>query len=310
MSVAEASAFAPGKLILAGEHAVVYGHPAIAVAVDRGTWALARRRPGPSGVDRSTLVGDDGEEQPFPEDDRLVPALRTVLPETGVGLEIRTDLPIGRGMGSSASLAVAVVRATAALQGEPADIQTCIARGFAVERVFHGTPSGLDHTVSARGGALWYRRGPEGLELRPLRLPPLALVVLDSGCAGNTASMVAGVRARRPGVDGALERIGALVGELEAALAAGDLQAAGALLDEDHRLLAEIGVSTPDLDRLVSLARGAGALGAKLAGAGGGGVVLALVREAGPLLLAARAHGVRAFSAGLSPATEDSPCPP
>lgn len=296
-----AEAFAPGKLILAGEHAVVYGHPAIALAVDRGTWVRARRRPGPSGIDASVLRGDDGSETSFPADERLRPALATLLPPDGVGLEICSNLPIGRGMGSSASLAVAAVRALARLRGAEASLQTCIERGFAVERVFHGTPSGLDHTVSARGGALWYRREDGELQVQALALPALRLVVLDSGVAGNTASLVAGVRARRPGVDPLLARIGALVGELRQALLLEDLAASGALIDENHALLQQIGVSSPALDALVSLARAAGALGAKLAGAGGGGVVIALVEEAEPLLHAAREAGVTAFPARISP---------
>lgn len=308
-SRAEAVAFAPGKLILAGEHAVVYGHPAIALAVQRGTTARARRRPGPSGVDRSAAVDDEGREAPFPEDSRLGPALAAVLPPEGVGLELRTDLPVGRGMGSSASLAVAVVRALARLEGREADLQTCIREGFAIERVFHGSPSGLDHTVSARGGALRYRRGEGGLEIAPLTLPPLRLVVLDSGVAGNTAELVGAVRARRPAVDPALARIGALVDELGAILAspAPDLAAAGALLSENHALLRQIGVSTPALDRLVALALEAGALGAKLAGAGGGGVVIALVADPQPVLAAARAAGVRAFSVEPAPPSPERP---
>ncbi len=167
--------------------------------------------------------------------------------------------------------------------------------------MFHGTPSGLDHTVSARGGALWYRREDGELQVQALALPALRLVVLDSGVAGNTASLVAGVRARRPGVDPLLARIGALVGELRQALLLEDLAASGALIDENHALLQQIGVSSPALDALVSLARAAGALGAKLAGAGGGGVVIALVEEAEPLLHAAREAGVTAFPARISP---------
>jgi len=294
----EATAWAPGKLILAGEHAVVYGHPAIALAVQRGTRVHARRRPGPSGVDRSWLLGEDGTRSDFPADPRLGPALATALPAEGVGLSVEADLPVGRGMGSSASLAVATVRALARLEGEEATVEAQIERGFAVERVFHGTPSGLDHTVSAHGGALLYRRGAGRLEITPLQLGDLPLVVLDSGRAGDTAALVATVRARRPGVDPLLERIGLLVEAVARQLASPrpDLDALGPLLLENHLLLAEIGVSTPDLDALVRLALSGGATGAKLAGAGGGGVVLALTPEPRALLSLARARGVPAFS--------------
>jgi len=167
---------------------------------------------------------------------------------------------------------------------------------MAIERVFHGNPSGVDHAVSSRGGALRYRRSPAGPVLEALDLPSLSLVVLDSGEAGDTGQMVAGVAARRPGIDGAIERIGDLVRAALRHLHAGfDPFIFGALLTENHRLLRQIGVSTPTLDGLVQLALDAGAFGAKLAGAGGGGVVLALVDEPSRLLSRAKAEGMVAF---------------
>lgn len=277
-------AFAPGKLILYGEHAVVYGHPAVAIAVDRGTRVALQPVAGPSRILAADIV-----------DPRLFAAVGTLLPLQGVGATIRSDLPVGRGMGSSAALAVALVRAVALWEGRQADLEECIRRGFEVERVFHGTPSGIDHSVSARGGAVRYRRGPDGPELTPIRIAPVPLVVLDTGIAGDTARLVAGVRARRPAVDAALERIGALVLELLPALQAGDLPTLGAGMRENQRLLRAIGVSSPEIEALVTLAEGAGALGAKLAGAGGGGVVVALHEWPEVLLAAARDRGVPAF---------------
>lgn len=271
-----------GKLILCGEHAVVYGHPAIALAVDRGTTVTLRERPGPTGPGVSDV-----------DDPRLRAALLAVLPEDGLAVDITTTLPIGRGMGSSAALAVALVRAEAARRGVPLSFDEAFARAFAVERVFHGEPSGVDHGVSLRGGVVRYLRA--GPSFTALPTPSWRLVVLDSGIAGDTGALVAGVRARRvePAVEAALVRIGALVGEAERAL--GDPAALGEILDENHARLTEIGVSTPALDGLVGLARAAGAFGAKLAGAGGGGVVIALVEEAGAVLAAAAKARVPAF---------------
>jgi mevalonate kinase len=286
-----ATGFAPGKLILSGEHAVVWGHRAIAFAVDRGTTVTLVRRPGPTGVDAATFA-----------DARLDPALRSLLPAEGWGVQIQSDLPVGRGMGSSAALAVALVRALAALEGRVADFAECHSRGFAVERVFHGNPSGVDHAVSARGGGLLYRRSAEGPIIEALPLPDLRFVVLDSGTAGDTAAEVAGVAARRPGIDGALEAIGQLTETLVTLLceaaergAPPDMVTLGALLSENHERLREIGVSNPQLDALVGLALRAGAYGAKLAGAGGGGVVVALARDPEQVLRAASARGLTAF---------------
>lgn len=288
-----ARARAPGKLILAGEHAVVYGHPALALAVDRGTTVTLTRRPGP------TALGDSAVQ-----DDRVLPGLLTVLPAEGLRIDIDSDLPVGRGMGSSAALAVAVVRAHAALEGETLDFDTTHARAFGPERHFHGDPSGVDHAVSALGGGVRYVKGPDGPRIDPLPLPDLRLVVVDSGSAGDTGALVAGVRSRRPGIDPALQRIGALVEELDAGLRGGMAPAGlGALLNENHALLRDIGVSTDTLDAITATCRAAGAHGAKLAGAGGGGVVIALVDDPAPVLAAVRAAGWSAFGVGVAPPT-------
>jgi mevalonate kinase len=212
-------------------------------------------------------------------------------------LDLDTDLPIGRGMGSSAALADALVRADARHRGETLGFDALFERAFAVERVFHGNPSGVDHGVSLTGGVVRYLRA--GPTFTRLAAPTWRLVVLDSGVAGDTAEMVAGVRARR--VEPVLARIGDLVGEAERVLH--DPRSLGDVLDENHARLQEIGVSTPALDALVGLARAAGAFGAKLAGAGGGGVVIALVDEPGPVLAAAARAGVSAFEVRPAPAS-------
>lgn len=306
----QAEGFAPGKLILAGEHAVVYGYPALALAVNRGTTVTARRRPGASALAAASWRDASGAERPFPPDPRLQAAIAAVLPPQGVEVQVRSTLPPGRGMGSSAALAIALVRALAALEERPLDFDVCHAEGFKVERVFHGNPSGLDHAVATLGGSLAYRRLEGGrLSLERCPAPPLKLVVLDSGSAGDTAAMVAGVAARRPEVDPVLAEIGLLVAELRATLGGSpEGSRVGPLLTQNHRLLQRIGVSTPALDGLVALALGAGAAGAKLAGAGGGGVVLALTDDPEALLQAAHARGVVAFPAEVHPAAP-LPCP-
>ncbi|MEZ4240890.1 MAG: mevalonate kinase [Myxococcota bacterium] len=269
-----------GKLLLCGEHAVVHGHPAIALAVDRATEVTLSPVDGPTTVtSRHT-------------DHRVLDALLTVLPPEGFDVGVRTDLPVGRGMGSSAALAVALVRARAALDGEALDGDEVYARAMPIERAFHGNPSGVDVAVAARGGCLWFVRGEPPVR-EALPAPGWSLVVLDTGAAGDTQQLVAGVMSRLPAIDPVLGKIGALVTEARAALA--DPAALGPLLTENHALLREIGVSTLALDALVQLALGAGAHGAKLAGAGGGGVVLAVVTDPAPVLAAAAAQGVPAF---------------
>jgi len=281
-----ASGRAAGKVILLGEHAVVYGHPAIAAAVPLYTRITLEPGPGPTRAVKAAV-----------RDGRLLEALSRLLPPRGVDVEIRTELPVGRGMGSSASLAVALVRAAADLAGEAPAPETVFARALEVERLFHGNPSGIDVAVIQCEGALWFRRGPPP-EARRLRLPaPLPLVVLDTRETGDTGSLVAAVAARRPRVDPVLDRIGGLTDRALPVL--GDLPALGALFDEAHGLLAELGVCTPRIEELAAFARARGALGAKPSGAGGGGVVLALTRPGEEEILrrAAVLAGIPAFAA-------------
>lgn len=265
------SGFARGKLILAGEHAVVYGHPAIAMGVDRGTRVSLSHCEGPTHL-------------PGGADPRLAAALRLALPPHGVRVDVHSDLPVGRGMGSSAALAVALLRAR---DGDvPPD--ALFDAALALETVFHGNASGLDVHIAIHGGAVRYRRGPPR-EAVALPAPGWSVVVIDTGDAGDTRRMVRDVAARRPSVDGLLADIGALALAVEDALHSP--AQLGPLWTRHHALLRRLGVSTPRLDAATDAAHHAGALGAKLSGAGGGGVVIA-VPEGPPDALVERLRAV------------------
>lgn len=276
-----------GKLILVGEHAVVYGHPAIAVPVARTTRVQIEPRPG------KLTVAHDLES---PRDERrLEEALAAVFPEGGVAITVESELPIGCGLGSSAALAVAIARAMGTPEAEVPEL------AMKLERVFHGDPSGLDVAVAARGRTLWFAKGKP---MRVVPTPPCFLVVLDSGTTGDTRQLVEAVAARRPAVEEVLEDIGALVHAARAVLQ--DPISLGELLTENHGLLRQLGVSTPLLDQLVDIAIGAGAYGAKLSGSGGGGVVIALCADPAPLLKAASAAGFEAWVAVESDGSSDA----
>jgi mevalonate kinase len=198
-----------------------------------------------------------------------LPAWRIVLTST---------VPVGAGMGSSAAVAVALVRAVGSACGAPQTDDVVGALALEAERRTHGTPSGIDNAVIALGRPIRFR---QGIATAVPVARAVHLVVADTGESGLTREVVAQVRARRKADPAPYEdwfdRIGRLADDGARALSDGDLAALGRLLDANHALLQAVGVSTPAIDRLVASARGGGALGAKLSGAGGGGVILALV---------------------------------
>jgi mevalonate kinase len=302
-----------GKVILLGEHAVVYGVPALAVGIDRG--AIARAEPLARGPSRLHIRGTRPVLADEPDSD-LARAFRDVLAACGraqpAHVEVSTDLPAGAGLGCSAALGVAIVRALESLAGEAGGpIDQTIARAMAWERVFHGNPSGVDATVAATGGCRWFVRGGanEGLRLGA----SLSLAIGHTGLPSSTKGMVEGVarlRQRRPeAVAKAFEGIEALVTNARGALEAGDVRALGKLFDLNQMILSGLFVSSAEIEQLCGVARRAGALGAKLTGAGGGGCVAALCEgqaEVDAVLSAWKAEGYDGFA---SVVRADSPAP-
>jgi mevalonate kinase len=288
-----------GKVILLGEHAVVYGVPAIAVGIDRGARATAT--PLDTGPSRLVVGGWSITVRPDDEHD-LARAFRALLEAAGgdasYAVEVEADLPPGGGLGCSAAMGVAIARAL-----DPAVREDALqARAMAWERVFHGNPSGIDAAVAARGGCVFFRKG-EPLERVRVR-GALHLCVGSTGVASSTKAMVEAVarlQARRPEIVAkSFEAVRSLVVNARLAVEAGDRFALGRLMDLNQMLLSGLFVSSPEIERLCALARDAGALGAKLTGAGGGGSVVALVPSAAvgvAVLNAWKADGFEGFDA-------------
>lgn len=264
-----------GKFILMGEHAVVYGEPAIGMHLERGiTVSLGEPSRGSPGKNLAHL--DDRGREAF------VAAARAVGVDTACfRVTVASRLPVGQGLGSSAALSVAASRALLRAAGETFDDARVLDIAQVLEKVFHGTPSGIDATIALGKGPVFYRKGapPEPV----LVGAPIPVVVLLSGTSPSTKAMVERVRRRReedgPGTDRILGDIGGLVREARELLRAGSLAGLGRAMDENHRLLERLGVSTDGLESLVAAARRAGALGAKLTGGGGGGAVISLAGD-------------------------------
>lgn len=317
---------APGKIILFGEHAVVYGRPALAVPVTQ-VGAAAVVEPAAAGAGLTICAADLDEVvalRAAPADHPLAAAARLALAHLGLTepdwrMAVRSTIPIASGLGSGAAVSAAIVRALAdaansasrsgieasgghagqqtqpakasipeeylSSYGESTNPQSAIspellsALVYEVERLHHGTPSGIDNTVIAYGRPVYFVRGqlPQPFAIGR----PFMLAIADTGIASPTKIAVGDVRRaweRAPARFEALfDRVAAVVEAARRAIAAGRPEELGPLMDENHARLREIGVSCPELDALVAAARSAGALGAKLSGGGRGGNMIALV---------------------------------
>jgi mevalonate kinase len=291
-----------GKVILFGEHAVVHGRPAIAAALSRGCSARAQAtadsesslRVEPWGVQvRSARPEAD------PERELLRRAFAVVCEHCSPGrqavsVQAAMEIPSGAGLGSSAALSVAVIRAIDTALQQQRSAADVLAASLAWERVFHGNPSGVDSAMAMGGGLRRFVRGAEGPVLTPLHTTDaLHVVVGNSAEHGSTKAMVERVAEhlhRDPvGTGSILDAIGAVVDSAQRALEAADLAQLGRLMDENQRRLEALGLSTPKLEQMCHVARNAGALGAKLTGGGGGGCMIALAADGSRGQLIARA---------------------
>jgi len=285
------SGYASGKAILFGEHAVVYGRPAIAVPVGklRALATIEEAPPGEGLVIHATDLGVrfrlgtaiTPEHPAFP----LEATVRHTLRKLGVEdvpdltLRISSTVPIARGLGSGAAVATALVRALSRHLGHdlsPLEISQLV---YQTEIIHHGTPSGIDNTVIAFERPVYFVRD------RPIQVlavkRPFWLLIADTGVASPTKIAVADVRRawqQQPAeFEAVFDQIAAITVQAAAAISSGQTSALGRLMNENHELLVQLGVSSPELERLVRAARDAGALGAKLCGAGRGGNMIAHV---------------------------------
>jgi len=270
----QATGFGHGKVILLGEHAVVYGQPALAAGMSAGVTVQVQARPG-SGRLAAAAWSLDARAGDGSQVGRALDAILGRLRARDLDFTVDARIPARVGLGSSAALSVAVARA-AALETDATDDEALRAAADG-EAVFHGSPSGIDAAAAARGNVGRFQRD-DGW--RPVRVrAPLALCIGLSGVLHDTAAQVAAVRRLRdeaPVVDRVLETMGAVAEAGVKAVEAGEIARLGRLFDVAHGLLSSLGVSSPELDTMVNGARRAGAVGAKLTGAGGGGAAIAL----------------------------------
>lgn len=282
------SATAPGKSILFGEHAVVYGQPAIAVPVmqvrAKATVSPAiGAAPGQIWI-KAEEIGLDCPLSDLPGEHPLAVVVSAAAEELKISrfpalrLNIRSDIPIASGLGSGAAVSAAAARALAAFAGAPLSDEQVSRVAYKVDQIYHGTPSGIDNTVIAYAKPIFFIRGAPFERLQVSQ--PFTLVIGNTGIASSTAAVVGDLRARWQAEPQPYERlfaeIGAVSREARQLIEAGPVEALGPLMARNHALLQALDVSCPELDLLVEAAAAAGASGAKLCGGGRGGNMIAL----------------------------------
>jgi mevalonate kinase len=289
-------ASAPGKIILFGEHAVVYGRPALAVPVtqahadvevvdsaDAETWIDA-----PDISMHSTLSA-------LPTGHALAAVInnffRTLEISSPPPLKIciTSTIPVASGLGSGAAVSVAVIRALSAHLGHSLTAEQVNALVYEIEKLHHGTPSGIDNTVITYAKPVYFVKGQTLQTFSVAR--PFTIVIADTGISAPTKESVGDVRklweADKKRWEVVFDQVGGIVQAARDAIETGQTAGLGPLMNANHALLQEMTVSSPELDQLVLAAKRAGALGAKLSGGGRGGNMIALVTPASAVAIAA-----------------------
>ena len=285
----KAYAYAPGKIIVCGEHFVVYGATALAAAINRGTTAKAEPSPTTLIYSKDFRIKADLSTNRIPERLKPLAAAITAVKEhlgekRGVKLTVQSDLPPRSGLGSSSSSAVAAVTAAALALGHKLPLEDIIKLAMSAERIVHKNPSGIDVQASARGGLLLFTKGskPEPLQLKN----KVSFVVASTGVERETGELVERVRMwgeQNPSLFNSLVDSATILSRCCAeALISGNIKRAGAILNFFHTTLSWLGLSIKEIEQIVEAALSSpAALGAKLTGAGGGGSVIILCSEEG-----------------------------
>lgn len=278
---------APGKIILFGEHAVVYGRPALAVPVTQvqaDVEVLDSARAG-IWIDAPD-INLHAELNTLPSDHPIAAVIHNFLFLWRVSLfpnleiKITSTIPVASGLGSGTAVTVALVHALSSHLNQAMTNEEINAFTFEIEKLHHGTPSGIDNTVVTYARPVYFIKG-QPIETFKVG-QPFTIVIGDTGMSASTKESVADVRrlwmSDKSRWESLFDKIGEIAFTARRAIEAGKSDTLGELMNENHALLQKMTVSSPELDRLVEAARDAGAPGAKMSGGGRGGNMIALVK--------------------------------
>jgi mevalonate kinase len=277
---------APGKIILFGEHAVVYGRPALAVPVTQvqATATVSENSRGGIMIEAPN-INLSAELSSLTPDQPLVAVINSVFSALRISnppactVYLQSTIPVASGLGSGAAVSVAIIRALSEFLGKPLPDEKVNALAFEAEKLYHGTPSGIDNTVVTYAKPVYF------IKRKPIKTfhvgAPFMIMIGGTGISASTKESVGAVRklwqSDKPRWERIFTRVGEIVWNARQAIERGDTAELGRLMDANHALLQKMTVSCVELDQLVEAARTSGALGAKLSGGGRGGNMIALV---------------------------------
>lgn len=310
-------AIAPAKAILFGEHAVVYGEPSIAIPLPDKNVKIEITSPVDQATGTVRLISPqnnlDSTLMDLPSDHPLREMISLFTSQLHIGqlpactILIQSTIPVSSGLGSGAAVSVALIRALSGFLEMPLEDSRISEIAFEMEKIHHGNPSGIDNTVIAYEKPILFVKG-EAFKIISIPVP-LNLVIAGNSNRSNTKAIVSEVReqwlSNKERFDLIFNQIGQISRKAKISLENGDFTEVGNLMNENQYLLEKMGVSSPSLENLISTARNAGALGAKLSGAGKGGNIIALVDENSATNVIAglkNANPEFVFSSVLSPA--------
>ena len=277
--MAEGSGF--GKVILFGEHFVVYGIPSIAGAINDKTVAIVEDAESFKLVDDRPETPGYKKKKKNEQDASLDFIFKAVnMEKPNIKITLAGNLLAASGVGASAASCAAIARALSdhfKLNFDDKKINEIAHEG---EKGYHGTPSGIDDTAATYGGLLWFKKGePNQIELIKVK-QPIEIVMGNTGITSDTKEVVADVKKKKEENPEEFNTIfseeESLIKDAKNALESYDLNKLGELMNKNHELLQRISVSCEELEDLINLAKENGALGAKLTGTGRGGYMVAL----------------------------------
>ena len=297
------STSAPGKIILFGEHAVVYNRPALAVPVMQVHADVEVLDSSRAGIwINAPDVNLHADVRTLPSDHPIASIINKFAPlssphfqttkmgeQRGIEINITSTIPVASGLGSGAAVSVALIRALSSFLLRPLSDEQVNHLAYEIEKIHHGTPSGIDNTVITYAKPVYFIKNPPASDNRDtggkaetIKVGvPFTIVIGDTGIPALTKESVGDVRKlwRRHQAywESIFDEIGQIAFMARRAIERGRPDMLGELMDHNHAFLQKLTVSSPELDKLVDAARKAGALGAKMSGGGRGGNMIALI---------------------------------